>query len=402
MRLVTGRWLVVAAIAAALGPASAGAGTARVPAPELLAAIADDDPVRLPRGYASFEPQAPAGALPLGSLPPIGTVRTQPEYARNLGLWLRWGSLNAEVTAIAVAVTTGDPDARVWIVVANGTQQTSAAQVLATAGADLARIEFLIAPSNSVWMRDYGPRFIEEDGAPAIIDHVYNRPRPLDDDIPAAIATAWSEPRYDLPLVHGGGNFHLFGDGEAFMTELVVDENPGLDAQEIVDLYADYQNLDLTIWPGFPTGYDATRHIDMWMLPVRDRVAIIGEYAAGAGAPHTITEAAVDELEGRGYTVLRTPGWRAGGTHYTYTNAVILNRVVLIPSYAAYPTQNQQAAAVFAAAFPGRQIVPIPADGIVGLAGVFHCIVMHVPDPAFLFWDDFETGDTSVWTGAQR
>ena len=69
--------------------------------------------------------------------------------------------------------------------------------------------------------------------------------------------------------------------------------------------------IDLTIWPGFPTGYDATRHIDMWMLPVRDRVAIIGEYAAGAGAPHTITEAAVDELEGRGYTVLRTPGWRA-------------------------------------------------------------------------------------------
>jgi len=78
VRLVTGRWLVVAAIAAALGPASAGAGTARVPAPELLAAIADDDPVRLPRGYASFEPQAPAGALPLGSLPPIGTVRTSP------------------------------------------------------------------------------------------------------------------------------------------------------------------------------------------------------------------------------------------------------------------------------------------------------------------------------------
>jgi len=79
---------------------------------------------------------------------------------------------------------------------------------------------------------------------------------------------------------------------------------------------------------------------------------------------------------------------------------VIFNRLVLVPQYDAYPTENAEALAAFAAAFPGHQIVPIDSDAVVGSAGVLHCIVMHVPDPAFLSWDDFETGDTSGWDAA--
>lgn len=384
--------------AAQLATAPLAAGTARVPPPELLATIADDDPVRLPRGFDSGE--RPVAPPPFLLVPPSGAVRTQPEYARNLGLMIRWGSFNAELTAIAVAVTTGDPEARVFVVVSGPSQQASATAILGNAGADLDRIEFLTAATNSVWIRDYGPRFIEEDGAPAIVDHVYNRPRPQDDAVPQAVATAWSQARYDLPLVHGGGNFHLFGDGTALMTELVLDENPGLDAADVEQLYADYQNLDLTIVPPFPSSFDSTQHIDMWLLPVRDRVAIVGEYSpsTASGIPYAVTEQTVDLLESRGTTVLRVPGWRANSTHYTYANAVVLNRLVLVPSYSAYPAQNAQALAAFAQAFPGRQIVPIDADAIVGSAGVFHCIVMHVPDPDFLFWDDFETGDLTVWS----
>ena len=105
-----------------------------------------------------------------------------------------------------------------------------------------------------------------------------------------------------------------------------------------------------------------------------------------------------EEIEGQKLTVHRLPGWRTGGTHYTYANAVVLNDLVLIPEYTAYPVQNGLARTTYEAAFPGRAIVPIDADAIVGLAGVFHCIVMHVPDPDWLFADDFETEDTSVWS----
>ncbi|MGE0640474.1 MAG: agmatine deiminase family protein [Thermoanaerobaculia bacterium] len=355
----------------------------------------------LPAGPTPAEAALPLSGTPFVFAPPGGAIHTPAEYSRNKGLLLRWTSgFESELVAIAAAISNSEPPAVVTIVVSGASQQTAATNALSNGGANLGRIGFLVASSNSVWMRDYGPRFILEDKALAIVDHVYNRPaRPADDQIPDAVGTAWSLPVYDLSLVHGGGNFHLFADGEAFMTTLVLAENPGLSEQDVVTLFAAYENLDVTIWPGFPTSYDSTRHIDMWLLPVRDRVAIVGEYPPTDTAPHQITEDAVTELTGRGYTVFRTPGWRASSTHYTYTNAVVFNHLVLVPQYNGYAAANAQALAVFAAAFPGKQLVPIDGSQLVTLAGVFHCIVMHVPDPDWIFEDDFETSDLSIWDG---
>jgi agmatine deiminase len=359
------------------------------------------EPLALPAGLAPWEIGVPLTAADVPFAPPAGAVLTPAEYAHNKGLLLAWEGFDTVLRAITVAITTNDPSAIVTIVVDNSSEQSSATSFLQAGGADLSQVAFLIAPSNSVWMRDYGPRFILEDKHLAIVDHVYNRPRPQDDAIPGAFATAWSVPKFDIPLVHGGGNFHLFQDGDAFMTELILDENPSLSALQIQTYYQQYQNLDVTIFPGFPENFDSTRHIDMWMLPVRDKVVIIGEYAAAAGAPHTITEAAVTELTGRGYTVFRTPAW--GGnfqTHFTYANAVIFNKLVLVPQYNGRPTENAQAIAVYQQAFPGKQIIGIDGSQIVSSAGVFHCIVMHVPDPDWIFEDDFETADSSVWSAA--
>ncbi len=358
-----------------------------------------DDAAPLPAGLAPHEVGVALPAADAPFAPPTGAISTPAEYARNEGLLLRWTSgFENELSDIAVAITTLDPSAIVTIVVSGSSQQNTATSTLTSAGADLSQVQFLVASSNSVWMRDYGPRFILEDKQLAIVDHVYNRPRPQDDAIPGAVATAWSIAKYDLPLTHGGGNFHLFQDGEAFMTDLILDENPSLSEAQVQAYYQQYQNLDVTIFPGFPQSFDSTQHIDMWMLPVRDRVAIIGEYPVSAAVPHQITEDAVADLEARGYTVFRTPGWNSGGTHFTYTNAVIFNEVVLVPQYNGRPTENAQAIATYHQAFPGRQIVGIDGTDIVGLAGVFHCIVMHVPDPAWIFEDDFETADTSVWS----
>jgi agmatine/peptidylarginine deiminase len=358
--------------------------------------------IPLPKDLAPREIGLPNPRSEAPFAPPTGEVHTPPEYARNRGLLLRWTSLaEPELVAIAAAVSTIDPAAIVTIVVSGAAQQEDAEQALGDGGADLAQVDFFTAPSDSIWIRDYGPRFILEDKELAIVDHDYNRPRPLDDVIPGAFASAWSLPLYTLPLEHGGGNFHLFGDGDAFMTDLVLAENPGLTANDVETYFAAYENLDLTIWPGFPSTFDSTRHLDMWFLPVRDRVAIVGQYPVSATEPHQISEAAVTELLGRGYTVHRTPGWRASGTHYTYTNAVVFNDLVLIPRFAAYATENAAASATFAAAFPGKQIVALDADFLAGFAGIFHCVVMHVPDPDWLFEDGFETADTSVWSATR-
>ena len=263
----------------------------------------------------------------------------------------------------------------------------------------MSQVQFIIVDTDSVWIRDYGPRFISEDGARAVIDHTYNRPRYLDNQIPDFIAALWGEASYDIGLTHGGGNFHLYGDDQAFMSELILDENPTLSATEIEQRYLDYQGLDLTITDGLPSWFDSTRHIDMWMLPVADREVIIGQYdQASHPEAHAVTETWVAELVNRGYTIHRTPGWSSGGTHYTYTNAVVFNDMVFVPEYSGYASQNAQAMAVFAAAFPGRTIIPVDCSSIIHLSGAIHCIVMHVPDvdPPF-YADGFEDGTTDAW-----
>ena len=369
---------------------------------EVLDAIVDDDPDPLPRFATPEESSLPPLELPKALLaPPAGEVDCPSEYSHNEGLLIRWGSFNDVLTAMTVPITTGDPDGIVYILVWSASLQASATTTLTNAGADMSQVEFIIVDTDSVWIRDYGPRFISEDGQRAIVDHTYNRPRYLDNQIPDFIAGLWGEASYDIGLEHGGGNFHLFSDDEAFMSELIVNENPTLTPAEIEQRYLDYQGLDLTITDPLPSWFDSTQHIDMWMIPVADREVIIGEYASGTAA-HTVTETWVTELTSRGYTIHRTPGWSSGGTHYTYTNAVVFNDIVFVPEFSGYATENAQAVAVFQAAYPGRTIIPVNCSTIIHSAGAIHCIVMHVPevDPP-LFADGFEDGTTGGWSAVQ-
>lgn len=388
-------------VAAGARPVEANGAT--VVSPEILATIADDEPAPLPRGMTAAEKAMP---LPVPDardafVAPVGAVRTPPEYAFNDGMLIRWGAFNDLLTAMTVGATTGHPGATVWILVETAAQQSSAATILTTAGADMSRVEFIMYDGDSVWMRDYGPRFIVEDGHRAMVDHTYNRPgRPKDNAFPAFLSGQWGEPRYAIPLTHGGGNFHLFASGDAHMTELILNENPSLTAGEIQQLYLDYQNLVVTIETPFPSWYDSTQHIDMWMLPVSDTAVIIGEYSASDGVPYSVTEQVATDLANQGLTVYRTPGWSSGGTHYTYTNSVILNDVVFVCEFSGYATENATALAAYETAFPGRQVIPVDCSGIIGSAGAVHCIVMHVPSVDVLFIDGFESGGLAGWSSA--
>ena len=334
-----------------------------------LPAFLTPEEERLPR------PRVPASFR----APPTGQVYCPPEYAPAAGLFIAWEAYETILTEMTVKITQNDPNATVWVVVDSTSERTTATNTLTSAGAVMSRVSFIVRVTDTVWIRDYGPLFIYEDDARNIIDHVYNRPRPNDDAFNDYLATLWGVQQYDIPLIHGGGNFHLFGNGEAFMSSLILDENPGLSAQDVKDLYLAYQNLDLTIYTGFPSSFDSTRHIDMWMFPLGDYKVLIGQYQPATGQPYTISEGAVTDLLGRGYTVYLTPGWKSGA-HYTYTNAVILNNQCFISKFGgSYTAQDAQALAVFQSALPGYTIWQINCASIINAAGALHCIVMHVP-----------------------
>jgi agmatine/peptidylarginine deiminase len=355
---------------------------AQTPAPSTVWwEVPDDNSSPLPAYMTPEEQQLPLPPVVYdGRTPPTGAVYCPPEYAPCQGLFIAWEGYTAILTELTVQITTHDPVATVYVVVDTTTEQSSVYSTLSGAGADMSQVGFIVRTTDTVWIRDYGPRFIFEDGNRAIIDHTYNRPRPNDDAFNDYLSVLWGEPQYDIPLTHGGGNFHLFSNRDAFMTTLILNENPGLTAQDVKDLYQAYQGVNLTIYQAFPSSFDSTQHIDMWMFPLGDYKVIIGQYASSAGQPYTITESVVADLTARGYTVYRTPGWSAGGTHYTYTNATVLNNEVFISKFGgSYASQDAQALAVFQAAMPGYRIHQIDCSSIIGAAGALHCIVMHVP-----------------------
>ena len=373
----------------------------RVP-PEVLATIVDDETHPLPRSMTPAERLLPLPRPDLRSplAPPTGTVRTPAEYERNDGLLIRWGAHNDLLTALTVGITTGDTGAVVHILVASSSQQSSAAATLTAAGAVMERVNFILYAANSVWIRDYGPRFIWQDDGRAIVDHTYNRDRPLDNAFPDHLAGLWGEPQYDIPLTHGGGNFHLFAHGDAYMTDLVLAENPALSAADVAQLFQSYQGLDLSITAALPSWYDSTQHIDMWLLPTADDAVILGQYSPSDSAAHALTEAIATDLQSHCYTVRRTPGWQSGGTHYTYTNSVIFNDLVFVCQFNNRPIENAAALATFEASFPGSDIIPVNCSSIIAAAGALHCIVMHVPAGPAVFRDGFESGDTGAWAEA--
>ncbi|RMH29396.1 MAG: hypothetical protein D6692_04320 [Planctomycetota bacterium] len=283
-------------------------------------------------------------------------------------------------------------DAKVFVMVDTTSERTSASNQIANAGADMSRVSFHVRATDTIWMRDYGPRYIYlgtdeagNGGVRAIVDHTYNRPRPNDNAIPNYWGALRNEPVYLIPLVHGGGNFHLeSGSPQGFghATRLIANENPSLSDAQIIQYWRDYQNLETTLYTPYPSFVDSTQHIDMWMIMLDDDKVMISEWVNEPTASWAITsDNTAAAFAARGFQVYRVPAVRSGGTHYTFTNAVICNDLVLVPSYTNSTASqfNDDALAVWQQAYPDKTIRQINCQAIVTSAGVMHCIVMHVP-----------------------
>ena len=168
-----------------------------------LAVRSADDPPRPPG-----EPQLPIGLTEeektrlheIGMLhratePPAGEVRNPAEWEPSEGVLVRW-PLGISVALVAEM----SEDVMVTTIVANAQQETDARSTYASGGVNLANIDFIHASTDSIWVRDYGPWFIFNDSQLAIVDHIYNRPRPQDDVIPQTIGTEWGLEVFGMDL----------------------------------------------------------------------------------------------------------------------------------------------------------------------------------------------------------
>lgn len=252
----------------------------------------------------------------------------------------------------------------------------------------MSKVVFIQEPNNSIWLRDYGPHFIWQDGARAIADSHYYPSRPLDNFVPTLLGEDFFQiPVYAMGLYYSGGNFQAGPNRWGFCTSLINQDNPGFSQTYIEQLYNQYQGIDtLHIFPKLPNSVDGTGHIDMWMYLVDSDDVIISQFKPGSNATAIeITDNATAYMQGLGYTVSRTPAWNVGWTHYTYTNAFRVNDRIFVPIYGLgnpnYLDEDAAAMAAWqAAAGPSVTLVPIDCYDIIPAAGAIHCIVMQVPE----------------------
>jgi len=327
------------------------------------------------------------------STPTSGYIASPAEYGPTHGVIFKYISGHwTSVVRDCVVALTADPtcDELAYVVVNNSSQQTVAANDFSSHGADMSKVRFIIEYSESIWLRDYGPHFMWQDGALAIVDSHYYPTRPNDNFIPTLLGDDHLiMTTYDMGLYYSGGNFQPGPERTGFVTSLITLDNTafeGFDEALIAELYCTFQGIDtLHIMPKLPGSVDGTGHIDMWMYLVDENSVIISQFKPGSNPDAIeITENAVPYMEDLGFEVFRTPAWNVGNTHYTYTNAFRVNDRILVPTYGqgnpAYLDEDAVALAAWqAAAGPEVELVEINCYSIIPAAGAIHCIVMQMP-----------------------
>ena len=283
-------------------------------------------------------------------------------------------------------------------------QQASCSTYLSSNGVNMANVTYLDIETNSMWTRDYGPQGIFTDGVWGIVDHIYNRPRPLDDQVNYELGSEWGCSVYATDVIHTGGNFLYDGHGAGFSTDLVWDENPGLTHTEIAQAMEDY--LGITNYVVLPDiSSSGIHHIDCWMKLLSEETILVKQVSSSH--PHyddlednVATLETLTSCYGRPYNIVRVfCGNIGGGEVAAYTNSIILNGKVFVPIFGI--STDAAAIETYETAMPGYEVLGYTGSWYSDDA--IHCRAMEIHDSYMLMVDtnpiqdrEFNTGDYGV------
>lgn len=368
----------------------------------------------------------PPEITPIGiTTPPTVPVRTMAEWEELQALIITW---NGQNTILAEIVRAAREECNVVICCENQNVVAQAKAKLTSSGVDFStNVTFLVAPNNSIWVRDYGPNCVYANDVDSLyfVDWVYNRTtRPKDDTIATTVAPYFGVPLYSTSaaptdMVNTGGNFMSDGMGTAFASSLILDENEagnpyGVTAKtelQIDGIISDFMGIDRYIKMN-PLPYDVIHHIDMHMKLLDEETLLVGQYPAGTADGPQI-EANIQYVLsnfqssfGTPYKVVRIPmppenGQypNSGGDYRTYANAVFVNKTIIVPFYQEqYDTTAQR---IWEENMPGYNVVGIECNSIIPSLGAIHCITKEVgvSDPLRIVHQELSCQDNSVVFG---
>lgn len=370
----------------------------------------------LPKGFSEAEKSLVASfdfvnAAQNRTPAPSSPVRTAAEWEEIEYLVVTWEPFFSNILRQIVQV--GVQEAKVIIVTEN---QNAVSNFLSSNGVSLTNITFLDRPFDSIWIRDYAGNTVYTDdvGERALVDWIYNRPRPNDNTIPSAHADLLDIPIYITnsgtnDLVNTGGNYMSDGLGNAFASDLILEENEagnpyGVSAkteEQVDQIMEDYMGIQNYIkMEALP--FDVINHIDMHMKLLDEETLLVSRYPEGVADGPQIEEN-INFVLNNHQSAFGTPykvEWidappsttgnypDNGGWYRTYSNSIIINKSILVPIYR--PEVDGPALALYEELMPGYNIVGIDVDNqdepLISQLGAIHCIThsIGVADPLLI------------------
>jgi agmatine deiminase len=277
------------------------------------------------------------------------------------------------------------------------------AATLGALGCAMDQIIIVEQKVGDTWCRDYGPITIEERaGHRVLLDCGFNGwglkfPSAIDNTATRQLAAAGifgETPLRTVPLILEGGSIETDGTGTLLTTAnclLEGNRNPHLSREQIATALQDLLGVERVLFldNGHLLGDDTDAHIDtLARLCPNDTICYMAcddeadehypALQAMAGELQQLTTAA-----GAPYRLLALPWPRAmyaADGHRlpaTYANYLVVNGVVLVPTYG--DAADRRALAVVAEAYPEHQVYGIDCRVLVEQHGSLHCMTMQLP-----------------------
>ena len=134
--------------------------------------------------------------------------------------------------------------------------------------------------------------------------------------------------------------------------------------------------------------YDQIHHIDMHIKLLDEETLLVGEYPSGVADGPQIEANVQYVLQnfktcyGKNYRVVRIPmppqngGYPPNNDYRTYTNSLIINKTVIVPTYELQ--YDTTALRIYRNAMPGYRVVGIDCNQIIPSLGAVHCITKEI------------------------
>lgn len=265
-------------------------------------------------------------------------------------------------------------------------------------------VSYCLHELDDAWMRDIGPSFVRTpDGQLAAVDWNFNgwgaqswAAWDKDRLVAGRIAQLAGADQVRASITNEGGGIHVDGQGTVLATrsvQLDPGRNPGKSEQDIEAEFARLLGARKTIWLDRGLTRDneefGTRgHVDIVACFARPGVVLFHDQRDPQHPDYAISQEVRERLEqstdaqGRALQLIAVPAPQVlrdaeGWVDYSYINHLVTNGAVIACSFD--DPNDQRAASILAAAYPGREVVGVDARELFARGGGIHCITQQLP-----------------------